>query len=78
MLPPSNDEGKLVLVLKAIIDFSEKNLRRCTIRENLVKWKDLLVEVATWENEHTWQHPNLKLLEDKQFQGGRIVMSPSF
>ena len=51
VLPPLDDEEKLVLVPEAIIDFKERNLRQCTIREYLVKWKDLLVEDSTWENE---------------------------
>ena len=49
VLPPLDDEGKLILVPEAIIDFGERNLRWNTIREYLVKWKDLLVEDATWE-----------------------------
>ena len=51
VLPPLNDEGKLVLIPEAIIDFRERNLRKRTIREYLVKWKDLPVEDATWESE---------------------------
>ena len=51
MLPPLDDEGKLILVPKAIIDFRERNLRWHTIREYLVKRKDLPVEDAAWENE---------------------------
>lgn len=78
VLPPLDDEGKLVLVPDAIIDFGERNLRRHTIREYLVKWKDLPLEDAAWENEEILQHPELKLLEDKQFQGGWTVMSPIF
>ena len=78
VLPPLDDEGKLVLVPEAIIEFSERNLRRRTIREYLVKWKDLLVEDATWESEEILQHSELRLLGDKQFQEGRTVMSPSF
>lgn len=37
MLPPLDDEGKFVLVPKAIIDFKERNLRQHTITEHLVK-----------------------------------------
>ena len=51
VLPPLHDEGKLVLVLEAIIDFWERNLRWCTIREYVVKWKYFLVEDLTCENE---------------------------
>ena len=76
VLPPLDDEGKLVLLPKAIIHFREKNLRWLTIKEYLVKRKDPPVEDATWMNEEILQHPDLKLLEDKQFQGGWIVMSP--
>ena len=78
VLPPFDDEGKLVLVPEAIIEFREKNLRRRTIKEYLVKWKDLTVEDATWENEEILQHPDLRLLGDKQFQEGWTVMSPIF
>ena len=77
ILPPLDDEGKLILVPEFILDRREKQLRRRVIREYLVKWKDLPVEDATWENETMLQHPALRLLEDKQFQEGRIVMSPS-
>jgi hypothetical protein len=40
------------------------------VREFLVKWKDLLVEDATWENEQVLQLPGSKLLEDKQIWAG--------
>jgi len=48
-LPPLDEEGKLILVPEAIIDTRERTLR--TIREYHVKWKNLPVEDATWENE---------------------------
>ena len=76
VLPPLDDEGKLILVPEAILDTRERVLRRRTIREYLVKWRNLPVEDATWENEQILQHPELKLLEDKQFWEGRTVMSP--
>ena len=47
------------------------------VREFLVKWKDLPVEDATWENEQVLQFLGLKLLEDKQIWTGRTVMSHS-
>ena len=78
MLPPLDDQGKLVLVPEAIIEFRERNLRRRTIREYLVKWKDLLVEDATWESEEILQHLELRLLVDKQFKEGQTVIFPSF
>ena len=52
-------------------------LRNRVIREYLVKWKELPMEDATWKGEQVLQHPSLQLLEDKQFQAGRTVMSPS-
>ena len=77
VLPPLDDEGKLILVPESILEYRERQLRRRTIREYLVKWRDLPVEDATWESEEILQHPALRLLEDKQFQEGRTVMSPS-
>ncbi|XP_059071802.1 uncharacterized protein LOC131870156 [Cryptomeria japonica] len=58
-LPPLDEEGELVLVPEAILDVRERFLRRRTIREYLVKWKNLPVEDATWENEEILQHPGL-------------------
>ncbi|XP_059068770.1 uncharacterized protein LOC131859216 [Cryptomeria japonica] len=76
-LPPLDEEGQLVFILKEIIDSREHSLRRRTIKEYLVKWKSLPVEDATWENDKNLQHPSLWLLEDKQSWGGRTVISPS-
>jgi hypothetical protein len=47
-----------------------------SIKEYLIKWKNLPIEDATWEGEQILQHPGLHLLEDKQSQVGRTVMSP--
>eukprot|EP00253_Pinus_taeda_P002124 PITA_02124 len=70
-LPPMDDEGHLVLQSEAIIDTRERQLRRKTVREFLMRWKNLPNEDATWENEKILQHPSLQLLEDKQhFVGG--------
>ena len=43
----------------------------------MVKWKELPIEDVTWEGEQVLQHPSLHLLEDKQFEAGRTVMSSS-
>eukprot|EP00253_Pinus_taeda_P023004 PITA_23004 len=64
--PPTDDERHLVLQLEAIIDTRERQLRSRTIREFLVRWKNLPDEDATWESEKILQHPSLQLLEDKQ------------
>lgn len=55
-LPPLDEEGELVLISEAIIDFKERSLRKRVIKEYLIKWKNLLVEDATWENEEILQH----------------------
>ena len=65
-LPPMDDEGHLVLQPKAIIDTKERQLQSRTVREFLVRWKNLSDEDATWESEQILQHPSLQLLEDKQ------------
>ena len=72
-LPPLDKEGQLVLVSEEILQERERKLRSRVIREFLVKWKDLPIEDATWEGEQVLQHPNLKLLEDKQSRVGRTV-----
>ena len=50
-VPPTYDEGHLVLQPKAIIDARERKLRNKTIWEFLVRWKNLPDEDVTWENE---------------------------
>ncbi|KAH9303213.1 hypothetical protein KI387_014796, partial [Taxus chinensis] len=65
-LPPLDDEGKLVLEPKFIIEVRQKKLRNRVITEYLVRWKDLPLEDATWEGEQILQHPSLCSLEDKQ------------
>jgi hypothetical protein len=42
----------LVLKLEEILEFRERKLRKRSIREYLVKWKNLPMEDATWEGEH--------------------------
>eukprot|EP00253_Pinus_taeda_P034192 PITA_34192 len=70
-LSPTDDEGHLVLQPEAIIDTRERQLQSRTIREFLVRWKNLPDEDATWESEKILQHPSLQLLEDKKhFAGG--------
>ena len=75
-LPPLDEEGHLVLVPEEIIYVRERKLRNRVIKEYLVRWKYLPTKDATWQNEQILQHPCLQLLEDKQFQEGRTVMSP--
>jgi hypothetical protein len=72
-----DEEGQLELVLEEVLEFWERKLRSRVIRECLIRWRVLLVEDATWESKQVLQHPGLVLLEDKQFQEGRTVMSLS-
>ena len=70
-LPPTDDEGHLVLQPEAIIDNKERQLRNRTIREFLVRWKNLSDEDATWESDKILQHPSLQFLGvKKHFSGG--------
>ena len=70
-----DDEGQLTLVPEKILKTRERRLRRRTIKEYLVQWKHLPSEDATWEEDNSLKHPNMKLLEDKKSWVGRIVMS---
>lgn len=69
-LPPLAEEGKLILILEAIIDFIERALQRRTTREYLVKWKNFPIENATWESKQILQHSDLQFLGASNFEGG--------
>jgi hypothetical protein len=77
VLPPMDEEGQLVLILEEVLEIQEKRIRNRSIKEYLIRWKDLPIEDATWEQEHVVREADLKLLEDKQFQEGETVMSPT-
>jgi hypothetical protein len=76
-LPPMDEEGQLVLNSEEILEVREKRFRKRSIKEYLIRWKDLPIEDATWENEQMVRETGLELLEDKQFQVGETVMSPT-
>ena len=65
VLPPLDEEGQLVLVLEEILEVREKKLWRRSIREYLVKWKDLPIEDATWDKERVIRETGSKLFVDK-------------
>jgi hypothetical protein len=44
---PPLDEGQLILIPEEILEVREKQLRKRSIREYLVKWKNLPIEDAT-------------------------------
>jgi len=52
VLPPLDKEVQLVLIPEDILEVQEKRLRKRSIKEYLIKWKDLPIEDAMWENEH--------------------------
>ena len=62
-LPSLDDEGRVILEPEGILSTREKKLRYRTIKEYLIKWKDLPKEEASWENEaFCQQHPSLRML----------------
>jgi hypothetical protein len=77
VLPPMDEEGQLVLIPEEILEVREKRLRNRSIKEYLIRWKDLTIEDATWENEQVVRETSLELLEDKQFLARDTVMSPT-
>lgn len=77
VLSPLDEEGRLELIPEATIDFREGTVRRRVITEYLVKWRDLLVEDATWESEQLLQLPALRSLEGKQSLGRADCNAPS-
>jgi hypothetical protein len=76
-LPPLDEEGQLILVPEEILEVWEKRLRKRSIKEYLVKWKNLPIEDATWEGEQVLQETGSELLVGKQFLAGETVMSPT-
>jgi hypothetical protein len=60
ILPEINEEGKIILEPETILETRIKQLRNRAITEYLVKWKNLPVEEATWEDDLFMQkHPQL-------------------
>jgi hypothetical protein len=54
-LSPLDEEGQLILIPETVLEMREKRLRKRSIREYLIKWKDLPIEDTTWENEQVLQ-----------------------
>jgi hypothetical protein len=76
-LPPLDEKGQLILIPEEVLEVREKRLRKRSIREYLIKWKNLPIEDATWENEKVLQEAGSELLVGKQFPIGETVMSPT-
>ena len=67
----------MVLIPEEILKVREKKLRKRSIRNYLVKWKNLPIEDATWEEEQLIQETSPELLVGKQFLAGETVISPT-
>jgi hypothetical protein len=67
----------LILIPDEILEVRAKQLRNMSIKEYLVKWKNLPIEDASWENEQVIQQTGSGLLVGKQFPVGETVMFPS-
>jgi hypothetical protein len=76
-LPPLDEEGQLILIPEETLEVWEKKLRKRSIKEYLVKWKNLPIEDATWEGEQMLQKTGPELLVGKQFLAEETVMSPT-
>ena len=50
-LPPLDEEGKVLLILEAILDTRERTLQNRLIKEYFIKWRHLTEQDATWESE---------------------------
>ena len=72
-----DEEGKLVLILEEVLEVQEKRFRNRSIKEYLIRWKDLPIKDASWENEQVVRETGLELLEGKQFLARETVMSPT-
>ena len=72
-LPPLDNEEKLILEPKIILERRDQRLRNQTIPEYLVKWRNLPREDASWVGEEVLSQS--ALLGDKQNQEGGTVMN---
>jgi hypothetical protein len=60
-----DEEEKLILELEKVIDQHSRSLWNKTTMEYLIKWKNITLEEATWENEQfKKKHPQLQALRD--------------
>jgi hypothetical protein len=67
--PELDEEGKLILESKNIIDSRSISLRNRTIMEYLIKWNTMPLVEATWENEQFMKkHPPLQGLRENIFK----------
>ena len=65
------------MIPEKILEVKERRLRKISIIEYLVKWKNLPMEDATWEGEQLIWETGSELFVGKQFLAGETVMSPA-
>ena len=62
-LPMLDDEGKLVLEPKCILEIKTIIVHSISVNEYLIKWRNLPNDEATWETEDFRScHPSLPIL----------------
>jgi hypothetical protein len=62
-IPEFSDKGKIILEPEGILSTKEKVLCSRTIKEYLIKWKNLSEEDSSWESEQFLrQYPSLPFL----------------
>ncbi|KAH9291972.1 hypothetical protein KI387_042837 [Taxus chinensis] len=76
-LPELDEEGRIILEPEKILQTRTKRLRTRDIKEYLIKWKNLSIEDATWEDEgFLQQHPGLFNVEDNIGLKGKGMLRP--
>lgn len=76
ILPPLDDEGRLVLIPKKLLETKVNKLRSRQIQEHLIKWKDLPNKDYTWESSNILTHHALNCLRVSNLGRGGFVTSP--
>ena len=52
ILPKLDEEGKIILELKEIMEIMSRQMRNLSISEYLIMWKNLPTEHSTWEDDN--------------------------
>ena len=61
ILPEFDEEGKIILEPEGVTEIRNRQLQNQLISEYIIKWKDLPIEVSTWEDDNFIQkHPELR------------------
>jgi hypothetical protein len=50
--PLLDKKGQLILIPEEVLETREKRLRNRSIKEYLIKWKNLPIKDATWEGDN--------------------------